>query len=88
MKFAFFSRLQIVWFLFHFNPKLAFRLTLIHDNVGELGSAQDIIDANDTLLVGVFRVANQSGARLHPGVASGFVQDAIVIAHDLAFVQH
>ena len=34
---------------------------------------KDIIDADDALLVGVLGVADEGGARLHPGVTAGAV---------------
>ena len=34
---------------------------------------ENVVDANDTLFVGIFRVAYQGSTGLKPGVASGFV---------------
>ena len=34
---------------------------------------ENVIDANDALFIGIFRVAYEGSTRLKPGVASGFV---------------
>ena len=34
---------------------------------------ENVIDTNDALFIGIFRVAYEGSARLKPGVASGFV---------------
>ena len=45
-------------------------LLSVHDDVGVLGPAEDIVDTDDALLVVVLGVADEGGTGLHPGVAA------------------
>lgn len=48
----------------------------VHDHVAVLGPAQDVVHADDRLLVLVLGVADQRGAHLHPRVAATSVQES------------
>ena len=63
-------------------------LLLVHDDVAVLRAAEDVVDAEDGLLVLVLCVADQSGAHLHPGVATPPVEEPEVCGHHLTFLYH
>ena len=50
-------------------------LLLVHDHVAVLGPGEDVVDADDGLLLVVLGVADQGGAHLHPGVATATVEE-------------
>ena len=50
-------------------------LRLVHNHVGVLGPGEDVVDADDGLLLVILGVTHQSCAHLHPGVASATVEE-------------
>ena len=49
-------------------------LLLVHDDMGVLGPGEDVVDADDGLLLVILGVTDQGGAHLHPGVAAATVE--------------
>ena len=49
---------------------------------------EDVVDADDALLVAVLGVANDRGTRLDPGESAVAVQDPVVGCHHLAFMHY
>ena len=54
----------------------------------QLTLPEDVVDADDALLVAVLRVAHDRGAGLDPGKSPVAVQDSVIGRHDLSFVHH
>lgn len=65
---------------------VVFQLTAVHDQVLVLLPADNIVDADDVLLVGIFRIAHDRGAGLDPGVTTVFIHHPVVVREYLAFV--
>ena len=63
-------------------------LVAVHDDVAVLVAAEDVVDADDGLLVLVLGVADQRGAHLHPRVAAAPVQEPEVSGHHLTLLDH
>ena len=63
-------------------------LVAVHDDVAVLVAAEDVVDADDGLLLVVLGVADQGGAHLHPGVATPSVEEPEVCGHHLTFLYH
>lgn len=64
------------------------QLDAVQDEVLVLPIADHVVHADDVLLVGVLRVADDRRARLHPSVAAVLVHDPVVVGQHLALVYH
>jgi hypothetical protein len=64
--------------------------------IAELGSKlaeyynlpYDIVDADYVLLLGIFRVADNSGTCLHPRISTILVHHSVILRHHLPLVDH
>ena len=65
-----------------------FHLTGVHDQIAMFPLADDIVDTDDVLFVGILRVADDGGACLYPCVAAVFVHETVVVCQHLAFTDH
>jgi hypothetical protein len=63
-------------------PELGWKLVELDD------VPYDIVDADYVLLLGVFRVADNSGTCLHPRIPATLIHHSVILGHHLPLVDH